>query len=260
MLWAALQTKSMMEVGLHTGKWICTQESRQPCAKVHCGGDMTKETGSCDMGLTCDVRKPQWKCPCLMILIGEVLLCSSSKAACLVCCAHWEEQEWENLSGKWQTNCCLAGYWKPWLLEGVGVTETSPVSLMGKQDWKLCATHRHCPRGGGNFGGVLSTEHELLILLFSASVLFCVMPPMSMCWQLWCYVKHHATSLSISPHCGERVGCSPEQLEKLLPWTFKLLILAALSTSFFLNHIRIPCAFFLFYFQLNPWLSWKFSS
>lgn len=111
---------------------------------------MTKGLGSYDMGMNAEVRKTQWKCPFLIILIMEALMWSFGKAACPVCYIHCKEQERENLSGKWQTRSSLT-LLKTWAI-GRGWNVRLYLRERGKEDRKHFATHRYCPNWGGNFG------------------------------------------------------------------------------------------------------------
>lgn len=148
----------MVEVGLHAGE---VGSLVQRCALV---GTWQREQGAVTWEHGCYVRKPQWKC---WWSWWGMYRCVPSGRQHVLCAVHSQEQECENLSGKWQTSCCLA------LLKtlSIGRGWSDRLSLMGKQEWKHCATHRHCPRWGGNFGGFLSTEHEFLcsfLLVFSS--------------------------------------------------------------------------------------------
>lgn len=229
MLWAALQTKSMVEVGLHTGK---VGSLVQRCTMV---GDMTKETGNCDMGLTCDIRKPQWKCPCLMILIGEVLMCSFSKAACPLCCAHCKEQSVKTWVGSGR-QVVAWHYWKLWLLEEVRVTgflwqgsrtenTMQPTDIVPDEVEIL---EGFCEQN-------MSSSFCFFLLVFS-SILCLSCPCVDNYDAMWKTTWPHWASAHIVGKEGWDGG--PEQQEKLLPLNFKLL-----NTLSFLNHIRILCAF-----------------
>lgn len=235
MLWAALQKHGRSE--------FAHMQSREVCARVYYEGG--HETGNRDLWHGADLwrKKTTVKMPLSHDPDGKYW-CAPSAGQHVLCAVHTEEQSVRTWVGSGR-QVVAWHYWKPWLLKEVGVTGF----LWWGSRTGNPATHRHCPRWGGNFGGFLSTELEHLILLFSASVLFYIMSPISrqLCRQLWCYVEHHMTSLSIRPHCGERrVRCrSWEAGENLLPLNFRLLILAALC-FFSATELEFIVLFFCF--------------
>lgn len=109
-LWAALQTKSMVEVGLHAGE---VGSLVQRCALV---GTWQREQGAVTWEHGCYVRKPQWKCWWSWWGCTDVFLQEGSMSCVLCTVKNRSVKTWVG-SGRqvaWH-------YWKPWLLEEVGV-------------------------------------------------------------------------------------------------------------------------------------------